>query len=152
LNLKLNIFFLRLAASHRLAASLIVSCLFIVTILPLLLSNGNEGDGKPCLRLKRMWADNQTSDYPSEFDWRGYLQYHSDLRASGIRTGATAWDHYKKTGQQVRKTPQIHILLRYMACQGLFNQMYAHLAAFILAERLGADVVMPPSLYRPVIF
>ena len=31
---------------------------------------------------------------------------------------------------------------------GLFNQMYAHIAAWILADVLGADVIMPPSLYR----
>jgi hypothetical protein len=42
----------------------------------------------------------------------------------------------------------VPVLLRYTACQGLFNQMYAHLNALVLADYLGADVVLPPSVYR----
>jgi hypothetical protein len=31
---------------------------------------------------------------------------------------------------------------------GPWLQVYAHLAAFMLADKLDADIVLPPSLYR----
>jgi hypothetical protein len=51
-----------------------------------------------------------------------------------------------------RSYAKFPVMLRYTACQGLFNQMYAHLNALVLADYLGADVVLPPSVYRCVCF
>ncbi len=86
---------------------------------------------------------------PPAFDWRAYLLRYPDLRTAKIRTKEAATDHYTSKGHKERRSyEKVPVLLRYTACQGLFNQMYAHLNAFILAEFLGADVVLPPSVYR----
>lgn len=86
---------------------------------------------------------------PNDFDWRSYLLRYPDLRASNIRTREAAAYHYADNGRKEHRSYQrVPVLLRYTACQGLFNQMYAHLNALVLAEYLGADVVLPPSVYR----
>lgn len=86
---------------------------------------------------------------PEDFDWRAYLLRYSDLRSSNIRTREAAIFHYVDNGYNEQRSYQrVPVLLRYTACQGLFNQMYAHLNALVLAEFLGADVVLPPSVYR----
>jgi hypothetical protein len=88
-------------------------------------------------------------DTPRDFDWRGYLMRYADLRAAGVRTRDAAVTHYTSNGhKEGRKYARPRVMLRYTACQGLFNQMYAHLNALVLAEYLGADVVLPPSVYR----
>ena len=102
---------------------------------------------KPTASSSRIGQRRGSAYPPDHFNWRSYLLYHTDLRASGIRTAEAAWAHYQTKGK-LRQTPHIPVLLRYMACQGLFNQMYAHVAAFVLADLLSADVVMPPSLFR----
>jgi hypothetical protein len=58
------------------------------------------------------------------------------------------WHYTEKGYAEHRSFQRIPILLRYTACQGLFNQMYAHLNALVLADFLGADVMLPPSVYR----
>lgn len=86
---------------------------------------------------------------PSGFNWKAYLLRYPDLRSGNIRTKQAATWHYMQKGQQEHRSHQkIPILLRYTACQGLFNQMYAHLNALVLADYLGADVMLPPSVYR----
>ncbi|GAX73979.1 hypothetical protein CEUSTIGMA_g1429.t1 [Chlamydomonas eustigma] len=86
---------------------------------------------------------------PVDFDWQSYLIYNDDLRSSGIRTPQAAWNHYQTKGKhRYVKNQHISVLLRYAACHGLFNQMYAHMAALILGNYLNADIMMPPSLYR----
>eukprot|EP00775_Hariotina_reticulata_P011827 gene11827-11971_t len=79
-------------------------------------------------------------------------QGHEDIASSksgNIRTKQAALWHYMHKGQKEHRTyKKIPILLRYTACQGLFNQMYAHLNALVLADYLGADVMLPPSVYR----
>jgi hypothetical protein len=86
---------------------------------------------------------------PEDFDWRAYLLRYSDLRNSNIRTRDAAVFHYVDNGYSEQRSYQrVPVLLRYTACQGLFNQMYAHLNALVLADYLGADVVLPPSVYR----
>lgn len=40
------------------------------------------------------------------------------------------------------------MLLRYTACTGLINQHYSHIASFVLAAVLGAEVVLPPAAKR----
>jgi hypothetical protein len=89
------------------------------------------------------------SSTPPGFDWRGYYMRYSDLRASGHRSPEAILHHYIKYGRPGRRTfGKIPVMLRYTACHGLFNQMYAHINALVLAHFLGADVVLPPSLYR----
>lgn len=74
---------------------------------------------------------------------------YSDLRSNGVRTREAAAAHYAGNGYREQRSYQrVPVLLRYTACQGLFNQMYAHLNALVLADYLGADVVLPPSVYR----
>jgi hypothetical protein len=86
---------------------------------------------------------------PADFDWQSYLIYNADLRSSGIRTPQSAWDHFQTKGKhRYVKNQHIPVLLRYVGCHGLFNQMYAHVAALILGDYLNADIMMPPSLYR----
>lgn len=86
---------------------------------------------------------------PADFDWKAYVLRYPDLRSGNIRTRKAAAWHYTQTGhKEGRSYAKVPILLRYTACQGLFNQMYAHLNALVLAEYLGADVMLPPSVYR----
>jgi len=86
---------------------------------------------------------------PADFNWRGYLLRNADLRDAGLRTMAAAHEHYQLKGRLTKRQHQrVPILLQYTACQGLFNQMYAHLAAFLLAFYLEADVVLPHALHR----
>jgi hypothetical protein len=86
---------------------------------------------------------------PADFDWRAYLLRYPDLRAAGLRTPEAAAQHYAASGSaEHRSYAKVPLVLRYTACQGLFNQMYAHLNALALAAFLGADVVVPPSVYR----
>eukprot|EP00879_Flechtneria_rotunda_P013450 GHRR01014043.1.p1 GENE.GHRR01014043.1~~GHRR01014043.1.p1 ORF type:complete len:592 (+),score=161.63 GHRR01014043.1:229-2004(+) len=86
---------------------------------------------------------------PANFNWKAYLLRYPDLRQGNIRTKQAAVWHYTQQGhKEHRSYEKIPILLRYTACQGLFNQMYAHLNALVLADYLGADVMLPPSVYR----
>jgi hypothetical protein len=86
---------------------------------------------------------------PADFDWRAYLLRYPDLRTAGLRTPDAAARHYAERGSaEHRSYAKVPLVLRYTACQGLFNQMYAHLNALALAAFLGADVVLPPSVYR----
>jgi hypothetical protein len=86
---------------------------------------------------------------PADFNWKAYLLRYPDLRSGNIRTKqAAAWHYTQKGHKEHRSFAKIPILLRYTACQGLFNQMYAHLNALVLADYLGADVMLPPSVYR----
>lgn len=86
---------------------------------------------------------------PADFSWQSYLLRYPDLRAANVRNERSAAWHYIYRGRQEGRSYQrVNILLRYTACQGLFNQVYAHMNAFILAEFLGADVVLPPSVFR----
>lgn len=86
---------------------------------------------------------------PEDFDWRAYLLRYPDLRLANIRNREGAVWHYLDRGaDEHRSYAKIPVMLRYTACQGLFNQIYAHLNALIIAEFLGADVVLPPSVYR----
>jgi hypothetical protein len=86
---------------------------------------------------------------PKDFHWQSYLLRYPDLRTAGVRSKAGAHFHYTTRGHRERRGySRVPVLLRYTACQGLFNQMYAHLNALVLAEHLGADVVLPPSVYR----
>lgn len=86
---------------------------------------------------------------PKDFNWKAYLLRYPDLRAGNIRSKeAAAWHYTQKGHKEHRSYAKVPILLRYTACQGLFNQMYAHLNALVLAEYLGADVMLPPSVYR----
>lgn len=86
---------------------------------------------------------------PADFNWKSYLLRYPDLRSGNIRTKqAAAWHYTQKGHKEHRSFAKIPILLRYTACQGLFNQMYAHLNALVLADYLGADVMLPPSVYR----
>jgi hypothetical protein len=88
-------------------------------------------------------------DEPRDFNWKAYLLRYPDLRIGNIRTkDAAAWHYMQKGHKEHRSYAKIPILLRYTACQGLFNQMYAHLNALVLADYLGADVMLPPSVYR----
>ncbi len=52
--------------------------------------------------------------------------------------------------QRAPKRPPARLLhgRRYTACQGLFNQFYTHLNAYMLASLLQATVVMPPAVRR----
>ncbi|KAF6260637.1 hypothetical protein COO60DRAFT_1269269, partial [Scenedesmus sp. NREL 46B-D3] len=85
----------------------------------------------------------------ADFNWKAYLLRYPDLRSGNIRTKqAAAWHYTQKGHKEHRSFAKIPILLRYTACQGLFNQMYAHLNALVLADYLGADVMLPPSVYR----
>lgn len=94
-------------------------------------------------------AADETEMELSGFNWRAYLMRNPDLRAAGLRTASAAWQHYLGQGRAMnRQHDRIPVVLRYSACQGLFNQMYAHLNAFMLADVLDADVVVPPALYR----
>ena len=43
---------------------------------------------------------------------------------------------------------RLRVLLRYTACTGLINQHYSHIASFVLAAVLGAEVVLPPAAKR----
>ena len=71
------------------------------------------------------------------------------MRSSNIRTRDGAIQHYKSVGKkQYRHCTRRPVLLRYSVCQELFNQMYAHMSALILADVLGADIVLPPSVSR----
>lgn len=86
---------------------------------------------------------------PPDFNWKAYLLRYPDLRSGNIRTKQAAAWHYTQQGHKEHRSYQkIPVLLRYTACQGLFNQMYAHLNALVLADYLGADVMLPPSVYR----
>lgn len=86
---------------------------------------------------------------PRDFNWKAYLLRYADLRAGNIRTHDGAAWHYTQQGhKEGRSYAKVPILLRYTACQGLFNQMYAHLNALVLADYLGADIMLPPSVYR----
>ena len=49
-------------------------------------------------------------------------------------------------GEALPKAPRI--ILRYMACAGLFNQHYSHIAALTLAAALDATLVMAPAVQR----
>jgi hypothetical protein len=89
------------------------------------------------------------ANVPADFNWKAYLLRYPDLRSGNIRTqDAAVWHYTEKGYAEHRSYERIPILLRYTACQGLFNQMYAHLNALVLADFLGADIMLPPSVYR----
>jgi hypothetical protein len=109
------------------------------------------GGGSSSSSAKPAGAKAGSIPLPKDFDWRSYLIRYADLRASGVRGAAAAAAHYTSSGHRERRSyRRVPVLLRYTACQGLFNQMFAHLNALVLAEYLGADVVLPPSVYRCV--
>jgi hypothetical protein len=86
---------------------------------------------------------------PSFFDPEAYLQYHPDLALEGIITEEDAAAHYiargRKQGRLARRT---RVIIRYIACTGLINQHYSHIAAFSLAATLGAELILPPAVCR----
>jgi hypothetical protein len=112
-------------------------------------SSSSSDAGKQRVGPKGELPAADSVEVPPDFDWKAYLLRYPDLRSGSIRTkDAAAW-HYTQTGHKEHRSYQkVPILLRYTACQGLFNQMYAHLNALVLAEYLGADVMLPPSVYR----
>jgi len=120
--------------------------LLAATLPPTVVSGDGGGPAKPATGTV---AKAGRIGVPEDFDWRSYLLRYSDLRTTGVRTRAAALAHYVDNGYKEQRSYQrIPVLLRYTACQGLFNQLYAHLNALVLADHLGADVVLPPSVYR----
>mmetsp|Transcript_3827 Transcript_3827/g.11047 ORF Transcript_3827/g.11047 Transcript_3827/m.11047 type:complete len:533 (-) Transcript_3827:775-2373(-) len=86
---------------------------------------------------------------PKDFDWKTYMLYHPDLQVVGITSEEQAKDHYLKQGRaEGRIYKRLRVLLRYTACTGLINQHYSHIASFVLAAVLGAEVVLPPAAKR----
>ena len=138
-----------LLSSHRFTASVLVFTILIFTITQNIWyhwKTQNTGNSLSS-HTGRSWPSSLPS--PIDLNWRSSLLYHSKITDPGTGFINTE-EHRRKIEGTILQYPRIHVLLRYMACQGLFNQMYAHLSAFILAELLKADVVMPPSLFRPV--
>lgn len=78
-----------------------------------------------------------------------YLLYHPELRQQGVDSLAAAAQHYLTKGRaEGRPYKRLRVLLRYIACTGLINQHYSHIAAFTLAATLGAELVLPPAVCR----
>lgn len=112
-------------------------------------SRGSSSGSQQRLGPKGELPAADSIDEPKDFNWKAYLLRYPDLRAGNIRSKeAAAWHYTQKGHKEHRSYAKVPILLRYTACQGLFNQMYAHLNALVLAEYLGADVMLPPSVYR----
>lgn len=66
-----------------------------------------------------------------------------------LLAAADAMEHYLRAGRiEGRVYKRMRLLMRYTACTGLMNQQYSHLAAFSLAATLGAEIVLPPAVYR----
>ena len=142
---------LPLLSSRRFTASVLVLTILIFAITQIIWVPNRSGAQKLINSLPRQRSRPHAS-YPIDLNWRSSLLYKTNVRDSGARFSKTekvAQFHHTIEGM-LRQYPRIHVLLRYTACQGLFNQMYAHLSAFVLAELLKADVVMPPSFFRPV--
>lgn len=86
---------------------------------------------------------------PKDFDPEAYLQYHPDLALEGVLTETDAAKHYMAHGRpQGRLGKRTKVIIRYIACTGLINQHYSHIAAFSLAAVLGAELVLPPAVCR----
>ncbi len=68
---------------------------------------------------------------------------------TGIKTESQAKTHYVQHGRKEgRIYHRVRVVLRYIACTGLINQHYSHIAAFSLAAMLGAELVLPPAVMR----
>ena len=76
--------------------------------------------------------------------WRDYLAVNPDLVEHGFYS-KQANEHGQQEGRMYRR---FGIRLHYIACTGLINQQYSHIAAFALGSAIGADLVLPPALMR----
>lgn len=86
---------------------------------------------------------------PDNFDWKAYIDYNPDVRASGIHNFKQVAAHYRLYGHRENRLYQrIPLLVRYTACGGLMNQHYSHIAALTIASALGGDVMLAPALQR----
>lgn len=86
------------------------------------------------------------------FNWRAYLRNYADLLQppdSLDYSEQAARQHYETVGRAERRvaTP-LRLLLRFTAAGGLTNQLLAHLPAFMIAQELGAEVVVPAAVSR----
>jgi hypothetical protein len=87
---------------------------------------GGRGLGLAAAPLAPLAAQPGRAPLPPSFDWRAYLLRYPDLRAGGVRGREAAVLHYVDHGHaEARRYDRIPVLLRYTACQGLFNQMCA---------------------------
>mmetsp|Transcript_9294 Transcript_9294/g.27924 ORF Transcript_9294/g.27924 Transcript_9294/m.27924 type:complete len:628 (+) Transcript_9294:75-1958(+) len=83
------------------------------------------------------------------FDWEEYLRNYPQLRDEGIDSRRKAESHFLSVGRaQGRVGRRLRVILRYTAGTGLINQHYSHVAALVLAELMGAELVLPPAMHR----
>jgi len=91
-------------------------------------------------------------------------QLHDDFTDANRPTapGFISHFHTSSSSHQDHHTPQLlrpqafntpepvpfRLLLRYTVCGGLINQHYAHISALMIAQALGAEVVLPLACYR----
>jgi len=87
-----------------------------------------------------------------DFDWVAYLANYPELLHPPISLNygkQDAWHHYESAGRaQGRVAARLTLRLRYTTHQGLTNQLLGHLAAFMIAQEMGAEVVMSPAVSK----
>lgn len=94
--------------------------------------------------------------WPTDFDVAAYLQYNPDveqaklpiIKENGTQT-KLAHLHFKAFGHAEKRVySRIPAVVTYVAWGGLCNQIYTHLAAMVIAQHIGADIILPPGLRR----
>ncbi|GFH33534.1 alternative oxidase, partial [Haematococcus lacustris] len=76
------------------------------------------------------------------FNWRGYLLRNPGVfQQQAAHTPSAAYHHYLTQGRALGlRHDRLRVILRYSACHGLAHQVYTHVAAFMLADKLDADL------------
>lgn len=86
------------------------------------------------------------------FDWRAYLANYPDLvfQPGGLPfTAEAAAAHYEGAGRAAGRVAQpLDLRLRYMTAYGLANQLLAILTGLMIAQEVGAGVVLHPAWAR----
>lgn len=86
------------------------------------------------------------------FQWMAYLNNYQHLLQPPTNLNyseSAARQHYDAVGRQGGWVArEIDVRLRYVATGGLTNQLFSHLSAFLLAQELGAQLVLAPALSR----
>eukprot|EP00887_Chlorella_sp_A99_P003011 scaffold9.g3011.t1 len=143
----------RLSCGHQAALAAAISSTLTIFLALALFPTLHSQQGAVPLLPRRWAADTGSSVQPAwTFDWQAYLSNYPELLRpphSLPYDEHAAWEHYASVGKaQGHVAARLNVRLRYGVGSGLCNQLYGHLAALILAQELGTEVVLPAAMAR----